>query len=186
MQVKCVSLVPAIGSAGIKPINGTITDESITLGRHYIVYAIEVVNGRVLYWIECDLGVAWPEPFDSTLFEVVSGELSSEWRLASLTHLFIGPSVWVNGEQGGHHFGDRLTDGEPEAVAKFNAVKDVMELEFVDDRSSVTARVVDGKWLQCPHCDEVWESSSPYGQVRCPTCRKVSRNPGYRPKGSHL
>jgi len=51
-----------------------------------------------------------------------------------------------------------------------------MDLEFPDS-SIPYAEVIQGNWIKCAHCGEVWENFSTEGIVVCPKNMELSNNP---------
>jgi hypothetical protein len=72
MRVRCISttgkdLTPEYLSADIT--NKTVFQ--LTLGRVYVVYAIDYFEGQTWYFIADDAFVDYPRPVPAVLFEVV-------------------------------------------------------------------------------------------------------------------
>ncbi len=44
-----------------------------------------------------------------------------------------------------------------------------------------TVQELEGDWVMCPLCQEVWENHSKYGMVRCPRCSNKLHNPKFKP-----
>lgn len=156
-------------------IHGQVSDDALVVGKTYTVYAIAVWSGRPVLFVENEHHLSYPHPYDATLFSVESGVPSSLWEICLTPSMFIGPQAWVRTP----YFGDKLTDGDPVAVAQFAKFKGLMDLEFEDASVSQTATILDDKWIQCPDCQDAWESESTYAMVRCPTCAGVFRNPRF-------
>ncbi|MCC7508392.1 MAG: hypothetical protein IT464_03340 [Planctomycetes bacterium] len=173
MKVKCVRLNPVIEPGDQSPIHGELSPDQLTVGRCYVVYAIEVRDGRAILWIDSDYRLQWPSPVDASLFVVEAGAVSRLWVVTFTPHLWIAPRPCIESE----FFFDRLTDGDSEAVAAFSKMKEFMDLEFTDQTVEATARVIDDAWLQCPNCQDAWESQHDSALVRCTSCQAILRNP---------
>ncbi len=183
MKVKCVrrSPIQPVGETQ-NLIHGEVSSDLLTEGKIYTVYALEVRYGRAVLWIASNAGLPWPSPFDASLFFVVSGRISSLWRMSLVPRLWIAPDQWI--ERG--FFADSLTDGQAEEVALFQSMKEFMDLEFDDSEISEAATIIDESWLQCPLCSDAWQSKSIYALVRCVKCASILRNPTYKDASPQL
>src|SRR5580704_8222754 len=69
----------------------------ITIGKEYIVLEIEIYAGKdILYRLVGDNLDESPALYDSKQFEIISGNLSSNWKINQLKSgtLNLGPETW--------------------------------------------------------------------------------------------
>lgn len=69
----------------------------ITIGKEYIVLEVEIYPGKdILYRLIGDNSDEAPALYDSKQFEIISGKLSSNWKINQLKSgaLNLGPESW--------------------------------------------------------------------------------------------
>jgi hypothetical protein len=181
VRIRCIRLTPTTGlHAPSKLIHGQVQQSVLQVGKSYVVYALEVRDGRAVYWIEDEARTAWPTPYDASLFSMESGQPSSLWDVdvsyRSDASIWFAPREWL----GRAFFMDKLTDGEAAMVEIYASTKAFMDMEFHDPAVSVWAKMIDHEWLQCPHCSDAWRELTTVALVKCPSCFTLLRNPRFR------
>lgn len=168
------SYVDAVGGYGRETIL------PITVGAQYQVFALTMRGGGVWYYVLDDQRVGFPVWFPAPLFDVVDPRLSRFWVFGFVDEgVRDGDAVLAVREWAQDPFGyyDRLSDGEPEATATFNAYRELMELEFdAVDEQAVGEDLGDG-WILCPRCREAWKTTAAGAMIRCPACNRTLKNP---------
>ncbi len=92
--------------------------QSITEGREYCVYALQVGRGQTYFYL-CDDQYSnypplhYPQANPAPLFEVVDATMPACWRIQVFPDgLFLAFDEWIESE----YFYDRLTDGEDGSI----------------------------------------------------------------------
>jgi hypothetical protein len=70
----------------------------LTVGKEYLILAIEVYNNRVLYLLVGDNTDNSPSLQNALQFEIISEKIPKNWELISgnLCLFILGPKVWRN------------------------------------------------------------------------------------------
>jgi hypothetical protein len=100
----------------------------LTLGREYTVYAVVGWVGGFWYFVADDDFSYYPVWHPAPLFEITDGGISPLWRAGSGNggkEPILAPREWAENPV----FYDRLTDRDPDAVAEFQRLKQVMDSE---------------------------------------------------------
>lgn len=160
--------------------------QGLAIGADYVVYAVLVEQRRIWYFLCAEGGVPYPVQYPAVLFDMRDARCSAYW-VANIdlpmqpeeTRLLLAPAEWA----GDPTFYEHLIDGVNPERAVFEQYRRLMDIEFIDDPSRVSATVIDDGWLQCPTCDDTWEvrGGNISEMVRCPNCNTILLSP-YRPR----
>lgn len=99
----------------------------LTVGKEYVVYAIDEAEGNVWYYICDDNFIYYPQKHCAPLFEVVDDRVSKYWRVKLWENglLEIAFPHWLKDT----YFYEKLTDREPAEVDLFKRIKALMDME---------------------------------------------------------
>jgi hypothetical protein len=149
------------------------TDFGLTIGKHYIVYAITVRDNYLWYYIDDDYSYVYPVGEPAPLLSIVEGRMSRYWVCSYSIIVF---PEWANDP---YNFYDALTNGDEEEEEIFLRYKKLMDVEFPNPSITISATLLDTNWLMCPICIDAWETVSTEGMVICPKCHTMMHNPQY-------
>lgn len=185
MRIKCInkggaSLLPCDLARGNTPS----TEFHVTIGREYIVYGLLFFKNTIDYLMVDDTDLPTWHP--ASLFRVADGHIPQTWVFNSFVHEnnYLGICSWPEIAQDLEFF-DRLAVGDDQARMLFFSRRSFEDLQYEDSSIKEIARLLEGKWLQCPFCEEAWKSDSLNPMVMCPSCKRVSHNPYYQKSGEH-
>jgi hypothetical protein len=155
----------------------------LTIGRLYVVYAVEIIDGWVRYYVADDVypNVSYPVGYFAAFFEIVDPRVSGCWTFKCTQPRSRSPNTLLAFENWAQEplFYENLVDGGAREWEIFRDRKEFMDLEFPDPSLAAVAEAVDIGWLLCPRCSEAWESDEHQGLVRCPRCNTVLNNPRF-------
>ncbi len=146
----------------------------------YLVYAMEVYNdpksdliekGSIIYIIDTSMGLRW---YNSQYFDIIDSRVSRFWNFYIgnwFCELWADIWVWDSEFQSQVMYND-----DEKSIKLFQPYKTNLELEFPDHYLE-NAILVDGNWIQCPKCQNIWENHSDLWQVICPNCENKMNNP---------
>lgn len=99
----------------------------LTVGKEYVVYAIDEAEGNVWYYICDENFIYYPQKHCAPLFEIIDNRTSKYWgfKLWENGLLEIAFSHWLNDS----YFYEKLTDKEPTEVDLFTRIKALMDVE---------------------------------------------------------
>jgi hypothetical protein len=102
----------------------------LTIGRGYVVYAVEFRLNQVWYYISDDDDFEYPMATPAPLFEVVDGRVSRYWEYAytpgHLDHFAIlAFKEWIEDR----FFYDRLTDKKEPELSVFQRMRNLIDEE---------------------------------------------------------
>ncbi|KAF3362488.1 Uncharacterized protein PHSC3_000961 [Chlamydiales bacterium STE3] len=209
MKIKCIynrNKSSPLYPKKISTINDTKNPSAI-LSKEFIVYAIEIWQGIPHYCInnydEKTPFTQFSADFDLEIhpcscFEIIDNRISRYWTF--IHHNNMEASMWafpewtngwiyINEENDyvNEGFYDRLIYGGQKENKIFSKYKEAMDLEFPDNSVTKFAQIGDPNWLLCPFCHDGFENSNKIDAlIKCPTCKKISRNPRYENKWPHL
>lgn len=159
---------------------------SLTVGRHYVVYAIQMDSVFPKLFIADDVFSYYPKPYYLPLFDVVDERFSRFWRPPAkyltwkalnqndeIGKQLIAFKEWV---WKGDLFFERLFDGMPQEIELFSKYKKAMDMEFAPPDLKDLANRLEGSWIQCSLCFEAWECDDKNELVKCPECHSILRN----------
>ena len=152
---------------------------SLTIGKHYVVYAVESTTHDFLFYVaDDDFRGARNYPFRylEVFFKVVDSRWSSCWTESIRDSCIFRTFVEWSSESS---FYERLVEGNTREIELFHKYRIFMEYEFPCPGVTYNASALDAKWLLCPICSEAWESVSEWGMVQCPKCHSTMHNPRY-------
>ncbi len=155
------------------------TEFQLLLDKDYVVYGLTVRKGHLWFYVVDEGGRDYPVYHPGPLFEVVDGRISKWWVLGYRStrvneQVLVSFSEWASEPW---NYYDRLSDGDPAAVATFRRYRELMDLEFDDEGVESFAASLDATWLQCPRCQASWRDDNETALLRCPQCRTVLRRP---------
>lgn len=184
MLVQCIGNqfsevdVPSASEEVIRESFGSYDRHPLTEGSCYVVYGIETRLGISWYYIADEnynqSNHFYPLAYPSCFFLVKDDRPSSCWvkgkRVSkdSITSF----KEWV-GEKA---FFEGLVNGEDREVQIFRKYKDLMDLEYAIPSVRDQAQILEGDWLMCPKCDEVWQNHSSLEMILCPKCQSIYLN----------
>ena len=99
----------------------------LTIGKEYIVLAIEVYPTKNYFLLVDDSSNQAPHLHDAKQFEVISHHISSNWRInkGDLDIMTIAPEAWQD-----PNFWEKCYDGDPSALEIFkHEARIIMEEE---------------------------------------------------------
>ncbi|MDA3798968.1 MAG: hypothetical protein PF692_07800 [Kiritimatiellae bacterium] len=159
---------------------------SLSLGKVYVVYAIEVRNNRNWFFIADDSFhcLEYPVAYPDCFFEVVDKRVSKLWNQSSKVDYEASSSKKISiysfeEWDAKNIFYENLVDGDINAKLIFMRIKEFMDREFPHFEYENQAEILDDKWIQCPSCEEAWEEFSIKGMTKCPKCKLLLINPLY-------
>jgi len=194
MKVKCIANTKEVLSQAlleIKPSIASYSDFSIKIEKEYLVYALEIFDGYVFYFIcdeerSCNSPCPFWNPYPAELFEISDGRLSQYWIYnnyqdedPTYNKIIIAVPEWAKNPIS---FYSKFIDRNQKEVNYFKKYKKQMDLEFPDPDVRQSAAILNQSWVVCPDCGEVWESKSNLALVQCPKCNVVLNNPEYEAK----
>lgn len=156
----------------------------LTVNKSYIVYAIEVRDGHLWYFIADDLyeSLSYPLAYASIFFSKLDSRVSNCWLLDNYDHqshekrnITFAFKEWVEDSS----FFELLIDGSDHEVTIFQKYKEFMDLEYPYSEITEKAIGLEGDWVMCPMCSEAWEVITNLGMTSCPKCNKIMLNPRY-------
>ncbi len=150
----------------------------VTVGEEYLVAAMIYFQEYIAYLVdEDDLVVAYP----CQLFTSIDERVSRKWkfRLVDLkeeVYPFV-QAIWGYPElcDDKNTYEDLIVEKTQDSLLTYFKRKTEMLVEFPDSRLD-SAKVVDGAWISCPVCDDVWEMNRLSGMTQC-TNGHYSNNP---------
>lgn len=156
----------------------------LTIGKVYVVYAIEVRALLPWYFIADDVHSWYPSVYAAPFFQVVDGRVSNVWHYRCMSSgqeaatnassvVLLAPARWAKE----YSYYERLVNADAAVSADFARVSAAMDLEFPHPAVAATAIVSQGNWLACPQCENVWEDDSRSAMLRCPVCSSILLNP---------
>lgn len=188
MTVKCVvdnleRLPPdsAIRKSG-RSYFGTDTAMPFKAGDVFVVYVL--VHSPVGDWFYVDFvgsrKAPYPSPVHRDFFVVLDPAPSRFWETWT-TDSEIGGAGTVSAfpEWRQEGFYQRLLNEEEPEQSAFIRRKNEMDHEFPNPWKFLTATDFGFPWVQCPDCDEAWQTDRIAGVVDCPKCGKPWNNPFY-------
>lgn len=106
----------------------------VTVGRHYVVYAITLKSGHIWYYLCDDRGLPYPVWYPSALFQVIDGRPSRFWIFVHGSYARAGDILFAYPEWANDALAyyDRLSDREPIAVQTFNRYRQLIDREYLD------------------------------------------------------
>jgi len=106
----------------------------LTVGKEYVVYAIDEAEGNVWYYICDDNFIYYPQKHCAPLFEVVDDRVSKYWRFKFWDNglLEVAFPHWLKDP----YFYEKLTDQEPAEVDLFKRIKALLDLEAETPREA--------------------------------------------------
>lgn len=153
----------------------------LSRGKAYTVYGISIHGDVIKYEILFDVDT-YPKTFSSHLFEVLDNRLSR--------YFCFGKSVTGNNDEiifisfkesvgiRNRFFYYKLVEGEPEEVRLFEYYKSVMELEYRNPEIEAAALLMEGDFLQCSVCENIWEEERhDFEMCKCNVCDTILLNP---------
>lgn len=145
----------------------------LTIGAIYTVFGLWVRKAEFSYGIG-SRGHAYP----SELFEVVDPRCSRHWELGrpvidSVELIVLSYSDLVRDYV---RYYSALIDKDERTSAVHAQWLMRLENEF-HHSDLVLASILEGNWLQCPHCSDAWQADMEGGVVTCPKCGTRLNNP---------
>ncbi len=130
MKIRCIANTGAsLPENYLDPAVNRTTETvfRLTVGKEYVVYAIDEAEGNVWYYIIDDNFIYYPQKHCAPLFEVVDDRVSKYWRLKLWENglLEIAFLHWLKDP----YFYEKLTDQEPAEVDLFKRIKALMDME---------------------------------------------------------
>lgn len=104
------------------------TEFNVSIGAVYTVYALEVENSLIRFYICDDAYTYYPMWHPAPLFEVIDNRIPSCWRCAyypEVNRVFCTFEEWLLDK----YFYDHLTDRKQEEVALFQKLKQSIDAE---------------------------------------------------------
>ncbi len=187
MRVRCITnmgrdIPPEFLAPDDEECRGDAVLDELRNEAFYTVYAMTIQNGHVWYYV-CGENRRIPYWYPCSMFEIVDGRLSRYWEFNYIRderpYGVIHIETWAFPEWARDDtFYERLLDRCDEAQRVFEKYSRAMNLEFPTTDTDKTAEQLEGKWVQCPHCADAWETLSTFGMLECPSCHVLSVNPG--------
>ncbi|MEB3340828.1 hypothetical protein [Okeania sp.] len=130
MKIRCIANTGAsLPENYLDPAVNRTTETlfRLTVGKEYIVYAIDQAEGKFWYYICDDNFIYYPQKHCAPLFEIVDDRVSKYWRFKLWENglLEIAFPHWLNDP----YFYEKLTDKEPAEVDLFKRIKALMDIE---------------------------------------------------------
>ena len=154
-------------------------NKRLTVGKKYVVYALEFSDVPFIYIIEDDIFDECPFPFPMELFEIIDNRISKYFHLGeSKVNSQIGERYvsvlsfkeWVSIDD----FWDKLSNIDPELELIFRKNKELLDHEFYNPNMldhSYKLEPVGDNWFICGNCGDSWEIKSDTGEMsKCPNC----------------
>lgn len=150
--------------------------DDLVVGTDYVAYGITIRKGDFWYYI-CDKSfLYYPIWRPGSLFRIADPRLSRLWILGGGPDCppIISFPEWVNDLQ----YYNRLTDGDPDAMAVFANYKRLMDLEYALPSVAIAAQKAWDDWVLCGVCLEAWVPDNQVDEMLCcPKCRTVQHRP---------
>lgn len=192
MKIKCISNNSNVLPKDLSPYetrkesNENRINDSLKVGKEYVVYGIYISDGYLWYFICDESYFYFPRSHPSMYFEVSDSRMSRFWIFGleedeykeRMVPILSFPE-WVNDR---YFYGELVEDGPNDPNTEiFDKYKELMDFEFPDAAITEIAQVGDSEWLICQDCIDAWLSPGDRDAlVRCPLCEKVFNNPRYK------
>lgn len=136
----------------------------LDVGRTYLVYAMAVDDISTWYYILEEERDTYPKAYAAPFFSVVDPRPSSLWvERQTKTGRMLAFPAWFDDP----HFYEHLIDGEEAQEKAFSEARARMDLEFDPPPVQTAAIALSDRWVQCPVCEEAWETDSREVLLRC-------------------
>ncbi len=150
--------------------------ENVVIGKDYVVYAKEILNELVFYYIADEDFMGTPKCYPSELFKVIDSRDSKYWFCEKLN--VYGDEVIITSYDSwakDAFYYSKLEDREPTALDEFLTFKTKMDLEYAFPGIESYAEDIGDNWYLCPECSEAWavEIKSQDELVKCPNCKTI-------------
>jgi hypothetical protein len=186
MQIKCI-LNKVKGLPNDLILSKGYKDDhkfNLTIGRDYIVYAINVYSDYVWYCVCDDNHENVPLWYPAPLFSIEQNNVSRYWHMKipdaneeneNHLKLILSFSEWL--ERPYFHYD--LFDGQSEETEIFKKYKKLMDLEFPTSKINDKASDIEEGWVMCPYCIDAWQPNQVDAMIVCPKCSRVMHSPYY-------
>lgn len=107
MKIKCINIYNE------RTKQHETSHHRLTVGKEYVVLEAEIYLDKILYRLIGDNSDQSPALHNASQFEIISGKISSNWRISQLKSgaLILGPKSWQP-----LGFWEDCYDGDPTAL----------------------------------------------------------------------
>ena len=106
------------------------TEFDLTVGKEYVVYAIDTIDDRTYFFICADSFTNYPMRVPAPLFETIDGTRSKHWKTVTRANGLQETAIdaWISDP----YFHEKLVEGNAAAVALFASHKAAMDAEALE------------------------------------------------------
>lgn len=142
----------------------------------YTVYAIYIIENKTEFMVMSEAH-SFPVAVESSNVDIIDNKISSFWvygtENSSSNKVILSFPEWANDS----YFYQNLVESNGKAGVVFRAYQQDLDMEFASPDIILSASILQDNWVQCPKCDEAWQSNKCGEVVSCPKCNSLLLNP---------